>query len=293
MVSVPYTLNGTEKSFYMDNRLYTESTTIIRKGIQKKDKDWLVIIDGQEGSGKSVFAMLLGKVLDPDLNMSRICMTPQDFTKAILTAKKGQCVIFDEAFTGLSSRGALTEINRVLVSLMMEMRQKNLYVLIVMPTFFELDRYVAIHRSKGLFHVYQNSGRRGFFTYFNEKNKKLLYLKGKKMYDYSYPRTGYYGRFLDQYIIPEQEYRDKKKEALMKKSRSTRAMQLKSQRDTLMYIMYKTLDVSQRRISQLMRENHERIDHATISEALKEKARDLSLMDELTEPQPAPEPTPP
>jgi len=73
--------------------------------------------------------------------------------RQFLKTKKGQCIIFDEAFTGLSSRGALSGINKALVGLMMQMRQKNLFVIMVLPTFFMLDKYAAIFRAKALIHV--------------------------------------------------------------------------------------------------------------------------------------------
>ncbi|HUS50895.1 MAG TPA: Hint domain-containing homing endonuclease, partial [Candidatus Paceibacterota bacterium] len=80
-----------------------------------------------KNSGKTTFALQLGKYIDPTLNLSRIVFAPDDFRQAVLNAKKGQCIIYDEAFTGFSSRASLSPINRVLVSLSMQMRQKNLF----------------------------------------------------------------------------------------------------------------------------------------------------------------------
>src|SRR3989304_1484455 len=91
---------------------------------------------------------------------------------------------YDEAYRGLSSRAAMSQINKLIVSVMMEMRQKNLVAIIVLPTFFMLDRYVAIFRSKGLFHVYQNKGKRGYWLFYNENEKKLLYILGHKLMSY-------------------------------------------------------------------------------------------------------------
>jgi len=143
-----------EKTYFyqitkLNEKITKADKTKVLPKIRKKDFDWVWIVDGVEGCGKSVFALQLAKILDPTFNLSRVCMTPQEFTRAILKAGKGQCVVFDEAFTGLSSRASLTEINRLIVSLMMEMRQKNLFVIIVMPTIFLLDRYVAIFRARG------------------------------------------------------------------------------------------------------------------------------------------------
>ena len=202
-------------------------------------------------------------------------MTPNEFTKAILKAKPFQCIVFDEAFTGLSSRASLTEINKLIVNLMMEMRQKNLFVIIVMPTFFLLDRYAAIFRARGLFHVYLKKGKRGRWVYFNNKKKKLLYLIGKKLFSYSKPISKFRGRFSDQYTINEQDYRDKKGKALMNKSRETRAATFKHQRDTLFWILSRNLKKNQSQISNLCKDAGFKIDRSTISDILAEKQKDI------------------
>jgi len=58
-------------------------------------------------------------------NVSDIVFSPDEFRDKILHAKKGQAIVYDEAFTGFSSRSSLSPVNRVLVSLAMQMRQKN------------------------------------------------------------------------------------------------------------------------------------------------------------------------
>ncbi len=282
MVVLDFELDGEKKGLYMDKRLHSNIKEKIKPRVKKKDFDWMWIVDGPEGSGKSVLAMQLAKVVDPAFNLDRMCMTPQEFTKAVIKAKKGQCVVFDEAFTGLSSRASLTEINRVIVSLMMEMRQKNLFVIIVMPTIFLLDRYVALFRARGLFHVYLKNGKRGRWVYFNNKKKKILYLKGKKLFQYHEPRSRFYGRFNDQYTINEEEYRIKKGEALINKSRATRAETYKAQRDVLFWIINKTCKINQTKLSKLCKEAGFNIARNTICEILLEKEKQ-QLQQEIDE----------
>ncbi len=280
MVVLKVIVDGSEKSLYMDNKLHTQLVSKVRPNIHKKDKDWVGVIDGGEGSGKSVLAMQIAIVLDPTFNLSRCCMTPEEFTRAIIKARKGQCVVFDEAFTGLSSRASLTEVNRIIVSLMMEMRQKNLFVIIVMPTFFLLDKYVALWRAKGLFHVYLKRGKRGRWVYFNNKKKKILYLLGKKMYNYSKPRSKFRGRFQDQYMVNEESYRDKKGYALKKKTRLTRAEAYKQQRDTLFWMIYTKLKVNQSIIAKLCKECKFKIDRSMITKIIQEKQREMTEIEE-------------
>jgi len=275
MVVVDIKVDGEEKTLYMDGKLNRSIENKIKPKIHKKDFDWVWIVDGLEGVGKSVFAFQLAKVLDPFFNLSRVCMTPNEFTKAIIKAKKGQCVCFDEAYTGLSSRASLTEINRLLVSLMMEMRSKNLIVIIVMPTFFLLDKYVALFRARGLFHVYLKNGKRGRWVYFNNRKKKLLYLKGRKLYSYKEPRSKFRGKFYDTYTVNEEEYRKKKGEALIKKSRSTKAETYKYHRDVLFWILHKVLKYNYIKIVKMCKENGYKVGRTTIYDIIMEKEKEI------------------
>lgn len=278
-------VEGQRRNVYIDDALNRGIEEKIKPKLKKKDYDWVWIIDGPEGSGKSVFAQQIAKILDPSFDLDRMCMTPDEFTKAILRAKKGQCVVFDEAFTGLSSRASLTEINRIIISLMMEMRQKNLLVIIVMPTFFLLDRYVALFRAHGLFHLYFKDGKRGQWVYFNKKKMKLLYLLGKKMFNYGKPKSHFRGRFYNVYTVNEEAYRKKKNECLMKKSRGTRAEVYKNQRDTLILLLHKVFNVNQVKLSKLCEEYGFKIKHNTLSEIITEMNKEYlkSKLQEETE----------
>lgn len=204
----------------------------LRKGFGKarsvvsKDWDWVTLVDGVEGGGKSVMAQQGAYEVDPTFNIERITFTPEQdikhngiiidsFKTAVLKAKQYQAIIYDEAYSGLSSRGTMSNINKTLVSVLAEIRQKNLFVFIVMPTFFDLDKYAAIWRSRGLIHIYTDKGYgRGYFAYYNHGKKKDLFLMGKKLYDYRRPRPNFRGRFLGYYIVDEIEYRKRKLMAL-------------------------------------------------------------------------------
>jgi hypothetical protein len=201
------------EQLYMDG--YLRKVYAKAKKIIKQDWDCVFLVDGTEGGGKSVLAQQGAYEVDPSFHISRIAFTPEEFKTAILNANKYQAVIYDEAYTGLSSRGTMSDINKTLVSMLAEIRQKNLFVFIVMPTFFDLDKYAAIWRSRGLLHVYTDKGYgRGYFSYYNKDRKKNLYILGKKFYDYKKPRPNFRGRFTSYYTVDETEYRARKLKAL-------------------------------------------------------------------------------
>lgn len=233
-----------KSEYSMSIRLRRNLDEKVIPDLQKKDKDCFLVIDGSEGSGKSTLAMQIGKYVDPSLDLSRIVFSAEDFREAILKAKKGQCVIYDEAFTGLSSRASLSMINKVLVGLTMQMRQKNLFVLIVLPSYFLLDKYIALFRARALIHVYENHGKRGYFKLYNRRLKKLLYLVGQRTYSYSHKtvRTNFTGRFYGKFALGddsvEELYRKKKEKALEdteKSPISAGQAKYKQQRDILLW----------------------------------------------------------
>lgn len=262
-------LEGVKNTLYVDNELYNRIITQIKPKLDKKDFDWFWIVDGSEGVGKSVFAFQLAKIVDPSFCLERVCMNPEEFTKAVIKAEKKQAVVFDEAFTGLSSRASLTEINRLMISLCMEMRQKNLFVIIVMPTIFMLDVYMALFRSKGLFHVYLKDGRRGRWCFYNNTHKRQLYLLGKKMFSYARPRSNLRGRFTDKYMVNETQYREKKRLAFEQKSFKKRNVneRFREQRDKLIKVVY-NLGYSCTRISNLCKSEGINLHRTTISKII-------------------------
>jgi len=250
-----------ELEYYMDDRLKRNLEEKVILQLQKKDKDCILVIDGREGSGKSTLAFQVGKIVDPSLDLSRVVFSPDDFRQAVLKAKKGQCIIYDEAFTGFSSRASLSPVNRVLVSLAMQMRQKNLFVLIVLPTIFMLDKYMAIFRTKALIHVFESKGRRGYFRLYNSAKKKWLILGGQKMMNYKVKGlfTRFNGRFYGKFAlgdeIVEKKYLLKKEKALAdseKTSMTSAQVKYREQRDLVMFLLRKTTGMKFKELATLL-----------------------------------------
>ena len=216
----------TDQEFYMDGYLNKNLTTA--KKIIKKDWDMVIVVDGAEGSGKSVLSQQAAYFCDPTLNLDRIVFTPNEFRKAIIKAKPYQAVIYDEAYTGLSARATMSMINRALVSMLAEIRQKNLFVFVVMPTFFDLDKYVALWRSRALINVYTGDNfERGFFKFFNKSRKKDLYINGKKYYNYNKPDANFIGRFPNHYTVDEVAYKKKKRNSLLDREKKAEEAQIR------------------------------------------------------------------
>ena len=248
----------------------------VKKRLDTKDADRLWGVDGNEGAGKSVLAMQICKYVDPTFNINRVCMTSKEFKKAIETASKRQAILFDEGFKGLSNRATLSQVNRMLVSKMMEMRQKNLFVVIAIPSIFMMDKYVALWRMKVLLHVFESKGNHLFHA-FNSSFKKKLILEGSKTYNYAKTIRQMpdkcRGKFHGKYVISEDLYKEKKSKAFEEKDEYLVEKGI-GDRNKLIYLMYTHFNLSSPELEKLFEEHDFNISRRQISRVVNKMKED-------------------
>lgn len=269
---------------YCDELIKSELTKI-KNRVLNKDRDFVAVYDGEEGVGKSVLAQQHAKILDPNFTLDNIVFTSDAFITKIRDPKtrKGSCIVLDEAFNAANSRSSLTEVNRSMIALATEMRQRNLFVLLVLPSFFDLDRYFALWRCRALFHVYFTENDDGEeerrYVAFDKTTKKLLYLSGKKTYNYTYPKSPFPpATFFNQYTVPEEEYRSKKAEAFKKRTVSNQARNWLLQRNVLIKYIIKTEGLNQIQINDIFKINNvQPLGQQAVSLILKELAGEGEL----------------
>ncbi len=226
----------------------------VKKRVLNKDRDWVLCIDGEEGSGKSVLAQQVARYLDPNFTIKNIVFTSDEFLKIIKDpkTKKGTCVVLDEAFSAANSRSSLTEVNRAMIGVATEMRQKNLFVIFCIPSFFDLDKYFALWRCRALFHIYFSEEDERRYIIFSKDQKKMLYLLGKKTYSYTKPSSSFPPfKFADHYTVDEIDYRKKKAEAFKKRTVSNQARRWLMQRNAYMKYLLLNLGISTKDISEI------------------------------------------
>lgn len=175
----------------------------------------VLVFDGRSGMGKTTLSNQFGIYLDKDFSLKKIFFTPQEFLEGLADAKKGDYLCFDEAMM-LSSRATMTKINQMIVAAMSMIRSKQIFVAFCINSIFDLDRNLAISRADILCHVYGNNlidrGKYGAFFRSKEGQDKLklLYLMGRKFYDYSKPRANFVASFTKNFVVDEKEYEEKK-----------------------------------------------------------------------------------
>lgn len=244
-----------ESDKLIDRAIYPELSTV-KYRVLHKDRDWVGLVDGEEGVGKSVFAQQLAKFLDPNFSLDNIVFTSDDFIKKIKDPRteKGTAIVLDEAFNSANSRASMSEVNRSLVGVATEMRQKNLFIIIVLPSFFDLDKYFALWRCRALFHVYfgGTSEEERRYIIFPKKEKKFLYLSGKKTYSYAKPRSPFPAcKFPHIYTVDEIAYRKKKADAFKKRTVSNQARKWLLQRDSYIKFIFKSMGLTQEELAKI------------------------------------------
>lgn len=213
-------------SYHIDDALIKRWDKIKDGRLAKIDEDRVYIVDGYERSGKSLWTIQQAAYIDESIlfgeNLPHIAFTPEELLEAIRKTKSTpnhtRVVIFDEAFRGLSNRASLSKTNRIIIQALMEMGQSNLVLFIVLPSFFMLDRYPAIIRSKALFHIQKaNNSRQRSWQVYSFVQKMMLFQRGMKkgwLYD---QRKQNKGRFFNKYPGGddfEARYRKKKYQSL-------------------------------------------------------------------------------
>lgn len=218
--------------------------------VMNADQDRIFIITGREGSGKSWLGMQLAAYLDPTFSLDDVCFTTDEFGSRIRAVDKFKAILFDEAFRGLSSKGALSKENKKLIRILIECRQRNLFIFIVLPSIFILDRYIALFRSHGLFHtaIYKKDYKKRYYKVYNFRSKHLLYILGQKYLSYNKPKIYkkhmFYGKLPQS--ISKEAYQNKKSESFKEAEieEDPRITRLITQRDTMIKLVKNTTKIT-------------------------------------------------
>lgn len=127
----------------------------IRDRLYKKNQNWLSIICGATGSGKSYSALKFATEIDPEFTVStvreRVVFTPQQFMALLNsgTLKEGSCIIWDEAGVGIPAREWQSISNKLINYITQTFRTDNLAVIFTTPSFEFVDTNL-----RKLFHAY-------------------------------------------------------------------------------------------------------------------------------------------
>jgi len=206
-------INGQE--YYFDGYLL-QNLEIYKQAVAKK-WDGILYVGGYEGDGKSEWAGQVAYYLDPTYNLSRCVFTAKQFSDAVRNAKPGQAIVYDEAQDVFEST-ARDKRARDIKSMLTRIRRNNLYIIIVAPDFWRINKYLFIHRARAFIRVYADGLNRGYFEFYNREKKHKLMIEGRRT-ETLCVAPNFRGRFTHWFPLDEKEY-DDKKEAAEKESYS-------------------------------------------------------------------------
>jgi len=193
--------------------------------LKKQSFDWVGIVSGLPGKGKSFYAIsTLAPLLTKRMDQIFIEFTTPAFISkcADVNTPNDSTVILDEGYDGMNSGNVARSEFKEMMNLLMLVRQKNLNIIIVIQDFFSLAKTIAIFRSNTLFHVITNKkGKRGTVLTFSRKKKKMLYILGKKYLNYGAVR-GFVSQFNKNSHLMPKNYEKRKADHLISQNKDLR-----------------------------------------------------------------------
>ena len=141
----------------------------------KKDWDAPYAIVGDEGKSKSNLGMhLIDKwymLLNGQCNeddVKHLCLDREQFSLDFKDLKQYEATDYDE--TDLSNKRTMSSYNYILSKTFQVVRGENLFIILTLPSIFDLDGFFSKRRLKGLFVVYA----RGKVAFYNQSRLRRI-----------------------------------------------------------------------------------------------------------------------
>jgi len=124
------------------------------KNTQRVDKDYIIIIDGGTGSGKSTIGIKLAIVGCPWFDLKKdIIFSRDELIEKISTARPGSFILVDEAINILFKRDFATKKQKFIIKLLDMCRDRNLCLILCVPNFWSMDKHILEGRVKLRMHI--------------------------------------------------------------------------------------------------------------------------------------------
>ncbi len=228
LVESGVTQDGSPCRYYLDNDL-KKTLDLAKYRVLKKNWDYVCIVCGLPGSGKSNFARQLARYCCPWFDENYIAWKDEKtegsdvkgFIDITTECPENSAVVLDESFATLNSRVSMSPVFLRIINHIQLIRQKHLFIFLCLPNFFDLSKGIAIFRSSHLFITYaDDKGQRGRFLGFDRNGKRKLFIKGNKYVDYDAQRSNFKGRFTQDFrIVPPDVYENLKKKHYIEQGR--------------------------------------------------------------------------
>lgn len=208
----------TDKNIYLEAMLIKD----LDKAVERQNKKWdsNIIIDGEEGSGKTTLSWGIGYYLawktGRKFDVDNIFFDVSKMMKFAVETRK-QIIIWDEAALEALATNWQSSLQKQLIKILMTARKNGHFFIFLIPKFYKLTEYIAVDRSIMLLHTYSPDNlTRGYFTAYNRKKKEFFYEKFRSSRRKPYHDFTYRGTYPKAYIslINEEAYEAKKDKAI-------------------------------------------------------------------------------
>jgi len=185
-----------------------------------------------------------------------------------------QVILYDEGRQGLDSARAMESINKGMEDFFQECGFMGHVIIIVLPSFFKLHEDYAVARSLFLIDVFADKDfNRGYFNFYNERQKEYLYFFGKKKIGisakYSATNENFWGKFTAWLPFDKDEYEQMKKVAMERKRLSRADRRIRLQRDVLVWMLNKDHGLKPKEIAKRISDIAElKISHRTLGDII-------------------------
>lgn len=248
---------------YLDDNLISHLNVLIDD--LEQDDDNLIVIYGDEGSGKScLVSQLIYYInsIDKDFNVKKnVHYIGSEYIESCLNGVKKQKNVLDESRRTLSKMRMMSTENQEFMNFLAECRSNNQWHFIVLPSYFDVDKDVALRRLKLLIKVIKYRHPitkrliKGNFQIIDMKNKtQIKHLYERELHEIPSNMVAYEGKFTKWWGWDELEYKNKKEEEKKKyyiktqkedkKSLNGFIKFLNSNENELKQLIRKTLDCS-------------------------------------------------
>ena len=135
------------------------------------DYDVVVLVTGDEGSGKSALAQTAARAVDPTFASSagRVCYTTRELLAFLHGAQRGNACVFDEAVMGALSQDRYSDETRDLVRTIQVVRSIGAVVFLCLPQVWEASTTFRARRAELLWYCQYEP--RGYATVHQREHK--------------------------------------------------------------------------------------------------------------------------
>lgn len=210
--------------FYMDSRLKKE-LDILLHFTQNQNDDIVIVIDGEEGSGKSKLARQIAVYCAQKLGVSfstkdNIHFDLNQYVDTSLEKGQYWVNILDESRNVLNKKRSMASAPVRFTNYLSECRSKQQVHILLVPSYHDLDNYVVNWRMKFLINVLKSIRKadnecgwtlvRGEYVIHGKREAKLVYNTPEMRYRHPHFNKTDMCQFNNIAVIDEDEYEEKK-----------------------------------------------------------------------------------